>query len=76
MPLLASAHADTLHANLNTVRDDFEIERFAVFDQFPYTHHVECGVCLRRRSRGGDGGSDGDGGAAVRSVKQKMDADA
>jgi hypothetical protein len=27
----------------------FEIERFAMFDQFPYTHHVECGLYLKKR---------------------------
>jgi hypothetical protein len=26
-----------------------DIKRFAVFDQFPYTHHLECGVYLVKR---------------------------
>ena len=34
--------ADTLHRDLTAVRDLFQIKRFALFDQFPYTHHVEC----------------------------------
>ena len=25
-----------------------KIEKFAVFDQFPYTHHLECGAILTR----------------------------
>ncbi|MGL4349140.1 MAG: hypothetical protein ACRCT2_00915, partial [Plesiomonas shigelloides] len=27
-----------------------EIQRLALFDQFPYTHHMESGVLLVRRS--------------------------
>ncbi|HHY9417780.1 TPA: hypothetical protein ACV74Z_005848, partial [Escherichia coli] len=23
-----------------------KVERLALFDQFPYTHHMECGVLL------------------------------
>jgi hypothetical protein len=31
------------------VADLFEVKRFAIFDQFPYTHHIECGVYLQQR---------------------------
>jgi len=26
------------------------VRRFAIFDQFAHTEHIECGVLLRRRS--------------------------
>jgi tRNA (uracil-5-)-methyltransferase len=39
----------SLHANLLGLGPGFRIERFAAFDQFPYTHHLECGVVLERR---------------------------
>ncbi|MGB1300543.1 MAG: hypothetical protein ACPG5O_04915, partial [Pseudoalteromonas tetraodonis] len=26
-----------------------EVKRFAIFDQFPYTHHIESGVFLQRK---------------------------
>jgi hypothetical protein len=42
-------YADTLHRDLTAMKDLFEIKRFAMFDQFPYTHHVECGVYLQRK---------------------------
>ncbi|GAB4817016.1 hypothetical protein N2152v2_004062 [Parachlorella kessleri] len=44
-----SCNPDTLHRDLTAVRDLFQIKRFALFDQFPYTHHVECGVYLERK---------------------------
>ena len=42
--------AETLHSNLVAVQDTFEIKRFAVFDQFPWTHHIESGVYLQKRA--------------------------
>ncbi|MBB3168189.1 tRNA (uridine(54)-C5)-methyltransferase TrmA [Simiduia aestuariiviva] len=44
-----SCNPDTLHANLKTLSQTHMVEHFAVFDQFPYTHHLECGAILRRR---------------------------
>ena len=44
-----SCNPDTLHANLQVLTRTHEITRFALFDQFPYTHHVETGVVLKRR---------------------------
>ena len=41
-----SCNPDTLEENLKTLTKTHTIERFALFDQFPYTHHVECGVYL------------------------------
>ncbi len=47
--LYVSCNPDTLADNLNSICDTHTIEKFALFDQFPYTHHVECGVLLRRK---------------------------
>lgn len=44
-----SCNPDTLKENLKTISKTHKIERFAVFDQFPYTHHLECGVYLTKR---------------------------
>ena len=44
-----SCNPDTLHANLQVLTRTHEITRLALFDQFPYTHHVETGVLLKRR---------------------------
>ena len=43
-----SCNPDTLHDNLQKVADTHKIKRFALFDQFPYTEHIECGVFLQR----------------------------
>lgn len=45
-----SCNPDTLHDNLKVLADTHDVEKFAVFDQFPYTHHLECGVVLTKRS--------------------------
>ena len=44
-----SCNPDTLKLNLDTLLLTHSITRFALFDQFPYTHHAECGVYLQRR---------------------------
>ncbi|WP_114418969.1 tRNA (uridine(54)-C5)-methyltransferase TrmA [Marinospirillum perlucidum] len=41
-----SCNPDTLADNLETLSKTHRIERFAFFDQFPYTHHREAGVYL------------------------------
>nr|MBP8772873.1 tRNA (uridine(54)-C5)-methyltransferase TrmA [Aeromonadaceae bacterium] len=38
-----------LKDNLQQLIQSHRIERFALFDQFPYTHHMESGVWLVRR---------------------------
>ena len=43
-----SCNPETLHSNLSELVRSHKIERFALFDQFPYTNHRECGVFLRR----------------------------
>lgn len=45
-----SCNPDTLRDNLRTITQTHEITDFAVFDQFPYTHHLECGAILRRKN--------------------------
>jgi len=47
--LYVSCNPVTLKANLQEICKNYKIERFALFDQFPYTHHMECGVFLTRR---------------------------
>lgn len=45
-----SCNPETLKRDVQLVSDLFTVERFAMFDQFPYTHHVECGVYLVRKA--------------------------
>ena len=45
-----SCNPDTLADNLETLTQTHDIRRFALFDQFPWTHHCECGVLLERRA--------------------------
>jgi len=47
--LYISCNPTTLCENLATLSATHEITRLALFDQFPYTHHMECGVLLTRR---------------------------
>ncbi|MBE0487668.1 MAG: tRNA (uridine(54)-C5)-methyltransferase TrmA [Halomonas sp.] len=44
-----SCNPDTLADNLAILGETHTITRFALFDQFPWTHHCECGVLLERR---------------------------
>ncbi|EOC1268767.1 tRNA (uridine(54)-C5)-methyltransferase TrmA [Cronobacter malonaticus] len=48
--LYISCNPQTLCENLDTLSQTHRVERLALFDQFPYTHHMECGVLLTRRS--------------------------
>ena len=48
-----SCNPDTLHANLEVITNTHTIERFALFDQFPYVHHTECGVFLKKKAANG-----------------------
>jgi tRNA (uracil-5-)-methyltransferase len=47
--LYVSCNPLTLRDNLLALASDFRIERLGLFDQFPYTDHMECGVLLSRR---------------------------
>ena len=44
--LYISCNPQTLADNLATLCRSHRIEEFALFDQFPYTDHMECGVLL------------------------------
>jgi len=46
--LYVSCNPETLAANLSTLTRTHSVEALALFDQFPYTDHMECGVVLRR----------------------------
>jgi tRNA (uracil-5-)-methyltransferase len=47
--LYISCNPETLEANMRVFNETHRVERFALFDQFPYTHHTEAGVYLIRR---------------------------
>lgn len=47
--LYISCNPVTLADNLQTLVETHTINSFAVFDQFPYTHHIECGVVLQKK---------------------------
>ena len=47
--LYISCNPDTLRANVAALNDTHRIAAAAAFDQFPYTHHLECGLLLKRR---------------------------
>ncbi|CAM3151793.1 tRNA (uridine(54)-C5)-methyltransferase TrmA [Moritella viscosa] len=45
-----SCSPETLSDNLEAFSQTHNIDRFALFDQFPYTHHIESGVYLTKKS--------------------------
>lgn len=45
-----SCNPETLKDNLSVLTQTHQITRWALFDQFPYTHHIETGVILTRKS--------------------------
>ncbi|HEY3986385.1 tRNA (uridine(54)-C5)-methyltransferase TrmA [Cedecea sp.] len=47
--LYISCNPQTLCENLEILSQTHDITRLALFDQFPYTHHMECGVLLTRK---------------------------
>lgn len=44
-----SCNPYTLYENLKALNKTHKISQFALFDQFPYTDHIECGVYLSSR---------------------------
>ena len=44
-----SCNPITLRENLKTIVQTHEITNVALFDQFPYTHHLEVGITLRKK---------------------------
>lgn len=47
--LYVSCNPETLAQNIAQLHDTHRITRCALFDQFPWTHHMESGVLLERR---------------------------
>lgn len=47
--LYISCNPETLKANMLLFNQTHRVQRFALFDQFPYTHHTEAGVYLVKR---------------------------
>ncbi len=47
--LYISCNPQTLCNNLILLKDTHDISHLALFDQFPYTHHMECGLLLEKR---------------------------
>ncbi|WP_312241823.1 tRNA (uridine(54)-C5)-methyltransferase TrmA [Pantoea sp.] len=47
--LYISCNPQTLCDNLQQLTQTHKVTRLALFDQFPYTHHMECGVLLTKR---------------------------
>ena len=39
---------ESLKSNLKELLTDYKINKAAMFDQFPYTDHIETGVVLRK----------------------------
>jgi tRNA (uracil-5-)-methyltransferase len=50
--LYISCSPQTLQDNVSALQATHRIAASAVFDQFPYTHHLECGLLLERRPAG------------------------
>lgn len=44
-----SCNPETLRSNLEVLTQTHSIECAALFDQFPFTHHIESGVLLKRK---------------------------
>lgn len=44
-----SCNPNSLHKNLQSLCETHDVTRFALFDQFPYTDHIETGVVLTRK---------------------------
>jgi len=45
-----SCNPETLLDNLQDLKQTHNLKRLALFDQFPYTHHAECGVVLHKHN--------------------------
>jgi tRNA (uracil-5-)-methyltransferase len=45
-----SCNPSTLANNLAAITRSHQLQNLALFDQFPYTNHIECGAFLSRRS--------------------------
>jgi tRNA (uracil-5-)-methyltransferase len=45
-----SCNPETLAQNLELLSETHIVAQSALFDQFPFTHHIEAGVLLTRKS--------------------------
>lgn len=45
-----SCNPHTLLSNIEFLESTHKISKFALFDQFPYTEHIECGMILTKKS--------------------------
>lgn len=50
--IYVSCNPETLSENLKVLTMSHEITNLALFDQFPFTHHIESGVVLKRKKNG------------------------
>ena len=48
-----SCNPETMAANIENLKSDYLLSAVALFDQFPYTHHMEAGVVLERSENEG-----------------------
>lgn len=46
-----SCNPETLAVDLEAIQQTHEVMETALFDQFPYTHHIESGVFLKRKPK-------------------------
>ncbi|MDG4813254.1 tRNA (uridine(54)-C5)-methyltransferase TrmA [Hydrogenovibrio sp. 3SP14C1] len=46
-----SCNPETLAVDLEAIKRTHEVMETALFDQFPYTHHIESGVFLKRKPK-------------------------
>lgn len=44
-----SCNPETLKRDLEILKKEFIVVNFAIFDQFPYTNHIESGVVLKKK---------------------------
>lgn len=47
--LYISCNPETLHRDLKELTKTHQVLKFALFDQFAYTNHIECGIILRKK---------------------------
>jgi len=47
--IYVSCNPESMKENIECLRDSYSVSAFALFDQFPYTHHMEAGLVLERK---------------------------
>ena len=47
--IYVSCNPESMIINIEALKPEYDITACALFDQFPYTHHMEAGVVLERR---------------------------